>query len=199
MFTGLIEAVGQLTDTRTEGDGLELTITCPWDDLKEGESIAVSGACLTVVTQGQGWFTVHVVSTSLGRTRFGTMNRGVSLNLERALRLSDRLGGHLVSGHVDGIGLVAEVNDQEEVRLIELKLPPEVAEITVSLGSITVDGVSLTVNDLKDTGIIQLSIIPFTLQHTTLHGLRPGDQVHLEGDMMGKYVRQLLLPWNRRT
>ena len=112
------------------------------------------------------------------------------MNLERALQLGDRLGGHLVQGHVDGVGTVLRVADRDDARLLDLEVPAEVARVSVPLGSITVDGVSLTVNAIPAPGVIQVSLIPFTLQHTTLGERRPGDRVHLEGDTIGKYVRQ---------
>ncbi len=114
------------------------------------------------------------------------------MNLERALRLGDRLGGHLVQGHVDGTGRVRSLRPHGDAWLLDLEVPPEVARITITLGSITVDGVSLTVNALPSPGIVQVSLIPFTFQHTTLGQKRPGDGVHLEGDAIGKYVAALL-------
>ena len=114
------------------------------------------------------------------------------MNLERALRVGDRLGGHLVQGHVDGVGTVEEVVEREDARLLDLRVPHEIARVSVPLGSITVDGVSLTVNAVPAPGLIQISLIPFTLQHTTLGDRRPGDRVHLEADTIGKYVAELL-------
>jgi riboflavin synthase len=114
------------------------------------------------------------------------------VNLERALRAGDRLGGHIVQGHVDGIGIVERVSDRDDARLIDLRVPAEVAEVSIPLGSIAVDGVSLTVNAMPADGVIQIALIPFTLQHTTLGALTAGSAVHLEGDVLGKYVRGLL-------
>jgi riboflavin synthase len=192
MFTGLITAVGQVQRAERSADGLELTIGAPFLDLSEGESIAVDGACLTVqklVAQG---FTAHVIRTSLERTRFADYTAGQRVNLERALQVGDRLGGHLVQGHVDGVGVVEQIGQREDARLIDLRVPDEVARISVPLGSITVDGVSLTVNDKPDSSVIQISLIPFTLQHTTLGERRAGDRVHLEADTIGKYVAAIL-------
>ena len=152
----------------------------------------MDGACLTVERQGPGWFGVHVVRTSLDRTAFGDYAAGRRVNLERALRLGDRLGGHLVQGHVDGVGTVDRVADREDARLIDLVVPDELAAVSLPLGSITVDGVSLTVNARPAASVVQVSLIPFTLQHTTLGERRPGDRVHLEGDTVGKWVRHLL-------
>ena len=189
MFTGIITAVGEVREARAAEGGLELTITCPYPELVAGESIAVDGACLTAARVSPGAFTAHLIRTTLERTAFGEYSAGQRVNLERALRAGDPLGGHLVQGHVDGVGTVVRVATRDDARLIDLRVPEAVARATVPLGSITVDGVSLTVNDLPEPGTIQISLIPFTLQHTTL-GLRgPGDRVHLEADTIGKYVR----------
>ena len=129
---------------------------------------------------------------TLAKTNLGELKPGDRVNLERALRLGDRLGGHLVQGHVDGVGTVERVADREDGRLLDLRVPPDVAQVSVPLGSITVDGVSLTVNAVPGPGAIQISLIPFTLQHTTLGERRAGDRVHLEADTIGKYVTELL-------
>lgn len=192
MFTGIITEIGTVAHTRAADGGLDLTIACSWQDLALGESIAVDGACLTVASLAPGAFGVHVVRTSLDRTRFGELRRGDRVNLERALRMGDRLGGHLVQGHVDGVGTVGRVAEREDARLLDLQVPPEVAAVSVPLGSITVDGVSLTVNAMPDPATIQISLIPFTLKHTTLADRRPGDRVHLEADTIGKYLQALL-------
>jgi riboflavin synthase len=152
----------------------------------------VDGACLTVERFGEGWFSVHVIKTSLDRTNFGSFEAGRNVNLERALRVGDRLGGHLVQGHVDGVGTVERVGQQEDATILDIRAPGAVAQVSVPLGSVTVDGVSLTVNALPAPNLIQVSLIPFTLQHTTLGERQPGDRVHLEADTIGKYVRQLL-------
>ena len=192
MFTGIITAVGTVQQARRNAGGIELTIASSYSDVELGESIAVDGACLTVQAIEPGGFTAHVVPTSLERTRFGDYTEGRRVNLERALRLGDRLGGHLVQGHVDGIGTVESVADPKDARLVDLRVPQDIAQVSVPQGSITVDGVSLTVNAKPAQDVIQLSLIPFTLQHTTLGDRRPGDRVHLEADAIGKYVRALL-------
>jgi riboflavin synthase len=192
MFTGLITAVGQVESAERSAGGLELTISAPFLDLSEGESIAVDGACLTVQNRVAHGFTAHVIRTSLERTRFADYMPGRRVNLERALRVGDRLGGHMVQGHVDGVGVVEQIRQREDARLIDLRVPDPVARISVPLGSITVDGVSLTVNAKPDFSVIQISLIPFTLQHTTLGERRVGDRVHLEADTIGKYVAALL-------
>lgn len=192
MFTGIITEIGTVASAQAADGGLDLAITCSWPDLALGESIAVDGACLTVTTVQSGVFGVHVVRTSLERTRFGDIRPGDRMNLERALRVGDRLGGHLVQGHVDGVGTVLRIGQREDARLVDLQVPAEVGRVSVPLGSVTVDGVSLTVNAMPDPATIQISLIPFTLEHTTLGERRPGDRVHLEADAIGKYVSALL-------
>ncbi|HEU5304021.1 MAG TPA: riboflavin synthase [Gemmatimonadales bacterium] len=191
MFTGIVTEIGTVTRATRSGGGLELAISSGYRDLEPGESIAVDGACLTVEAATPRVFAVHVVRTSLERTRFTDYAEGRRVNLERALRVGDRLGGHLVQGHVDGIGTVESESDQDDARLVNLRVPDHVAQLSMPLGSITVDGVSLTVNAKPAPDVIQISLIPFTLQHTTLGERRPGDRVHLEADTIGKYVRAL--------
>lgn len=192
MFTGIIAAVGTVRAATADERGLELTIAAPFRGVALGESVAVDGACLSVESKGRGVFRVHVVRTSLERTLFESYVTGRQVNLERALRAGDRLGGHLVQGHVDGIGMVERVAQHDDARLLDLRVPAEIAAVTIPLGSIAVDGVSLTVNALPAPEIVQISLIPLTLQHTTLHLKGVGDRVHLEGDTIGKYVRRML-------
>ena len=192
MFTGLITAVGTVARVARDATGLELTIAAPYPDLELGESIAVDGACLTVQSLDTGSFTVHVVATSLDRTNFGGYAEGRRLNLERALRLGDRLGGHMVQGHVDGVGRVVRTAQRDDAMLVDVRVPAGIARLAIPLGSIAVDGVSLTVNARPASDVVQVSLVPFTLQQTTLGERQAGDQVHLEGDMLGKYVAALL-------
>jgi len=195
VFSGLVEDVGIIEQVATTNDGRELRIRCRWDSLVEGESIAVNGACLTVLAHGPHWFTVAAIVTTLGRTTIGGWKIGQRVNLERALRLGDRLGGHLVQGHVDGVAAVARVVQDGDARRIELVLPAGLVDLMVPHGSLTVDGVSLTVNDLPGGDAVEISLIDYTLRHTTLSDLRVGDSVHVEADMMGKYVQRLLAPY----
>jgi riboflavin synthase len=192
MFTGIVTEIGTVRRAVRTDEGLDLTLSSVYGDLEPGESVAVDGACLTVESVTAAAFSVHLVGTSLARTRFAEYAEGRRVNLERALRVGDRLGGHLVQGHVDGIGTVEAVAEQDDAWLVTLRVPDEVARVSVSQGSITVDGVSLTVNAKPGPSQIQISLIPFTLQHTTLGERRPGDRVHLEADTIGKYVRALM-------
>jgi len=192
VFTGLIDDVGTITSVAETPAGRELRIACRYDDLQPGESIAVNGACLTVLQHGPGWFTVAAIATTLERTSLGDWSAGRRVNLERALRVGDRLGGHFVQGHVDGVGAVHAVRQAGDARLVDLALPPGLADLMVQHGSVAVDGVSLTVNELPAPGILQVSLIDYTMRHTTLGTLVAGDQVHVEADMLGKYVQRLL-------
>src|SRR5712671_227277 len=190
MFTGIVDALGRI-DAVHVNNGVELRVKASYKGVKKGESIAVNGACLTVEKVLKGAFTVHAVQTTLGRTLIGEWKKGRSVNLERALRASDRLGGHFVQGHVDGIGVVEKTTSSETSWLVEIGVPDDVAETTVVHGSITIDGVSLTVNAIPRPGVVQLSLVPFTREHTTLGKLGNGDRVHVEADVLGRYVRQL--------
>jgi riboflavin synthase len=192
VFTGLIDDVGRITSVAPSDAGREFRVECRYADLVQGESIAVNGACLTVRECGDNWFTAAAVTTTLERTTMGSWDVGGRVNLERALKVGDRLGGHFVQGHVDGVATVEDVRHRGDARLVDLALPPGLAELMVPHGSLAVDGVSLTVNELPAPGMVQLSLIDFTLRHTTLGALSAGDRVHVEADMLGKYVQRLL-------
>jgi len=195
MFTGLIDDVGVVERVERSEVGRELRISTRYTGLTPGESIAVNGACLTVRESGDGWFTVAAIVTTLDRTTIGSWAAGRRVNLERAMRLGDRLGGHMVQGHVDAVATVESVRRREDALLIDVRLPEELEPLMVPHGSVAIDGVSLTVNALPAPGILQLSLIEFTWNHTTLGALATGDQVHVEADMIGKYVRQLVAPY----
>ena len=195
MFTGLVDDVGVVERVERTGAGRELRIRSSYDGLAAGESVAVNGACLTVRTSGPGWFDVAAVVTTLGRTTVGEWDAGRRVNLERAMRLGDRLGGHLVQGHVDDVGVVERVERLSDAMLVDVRLPDALIPLMVLHGSVTIDGVSLTVNALPAPGILQVSLIEFTSRHTTLGCLVAGDRVHVEADMLGKYVRQLVAPY----
>ena len=192
MFTGIVTGIGTVRKALAAAGGLELTIQSPYRGLEAGESVAVDGACLTVEAATPDTFSVHVIRTTLDRTRFGEYASGQRVNLERALQAGDRLGGHLVQAHVDGVAKVELVTQREDARLLDLRVSDQIARVTVVLGSITVDGVSLTVNAKPARDVIQISLIPFTLQHTTLGERLAGDRVHVEADTIGKYVAELL-------
>jgi riboflavin synthase len=195
MFTGLIDDVGVVERVERTEAGRELRVASRYTGLATGESIAVNGACLTVREHGEGWFTVAAIVTTLERTTIGSWEVGRRVNLERALRLGDRLGGHIVQGHVDAVGVVEAALRRDDALLVDLRLPDELEPLMVPHGSVAVDGVSLTVNALPAPGILQLSLIEYTWTHTTLGALRPGHGVHVEADMIGKYVRQLVAPY----
>ncbi len=194
MFTGIIEEIGTLADVRADRGGRIFHIACRTvlEGMRLGDSIAVDGVCLTATEIRPGGFTVEAVGTTLGRTTLSGFTRGRRANLERALALGARLGGHIVQGHVDGVGRVASIEQRGELTLIDFSLPEDVAAVTVLHGSITLNGVSLTVNEVPAPGVCQVSIIPHTWEHTNLADLRVGDPVNLEGDTIGKYVRHLL-------
>lgn len=195
LFTGLVDDIGVVERVEQTDAGRSLRIASRYDGLADGESVAVNGACLTVRASGTGWFEVAAVVTTLGRTTIAEWNAGRSVNLERAMRLGDRLGGHLVQGHVDDVGVVQRVEQLSDAMLVDIALPDDLVPLMVPRGSVTIDGVSLTVNALPAPGILQLSLIEFTWRHTTLGRLAPGDRVHIEADMLGKYVRQLVAPY----
>ena len=195
MFTGLVDDVGQIDGVAERPAGREFRVRCGYRDLAAGESIAVNGACLTVREHGDRWFSVAAVASTLARTTLGEWEQGKRVNLERALRVGDRLGGHLVQGHVDGIASVASVAQAGDARLVDLVLPPGLAEMSVLHGSVAVDGVSLTVNALPAPDVLQLSLIEYTLRHTALDELATGDRVHVEADVIGKYVQRFVAPY----
>lgn len=194
MFTGIVEEVGTIAAVEPLGNGVAITIHAQavLDGLRLGDSIAVDGPCQTVTAITEDGFSVQAIATTLGRTTFGAFRPGQRVNLERALAFGSRLGGHLVQGHVDGVGKVLRIEPREELTLIDFTLPEEVVGVTVLHGSITLNGISLTVNDLPEPGVCQVSIIPFTWEHTAIGDLREGDGVNVEGDMIGKFVRNLL-------
>lgn len=194
MFTGLVDDIGVVEQVAATDAGREFRIRCRYDDLADGESIACDGACLTVREHGAGWFTVAAVVTTLERTVIGTWTTGRRVNLERAMRVGDRLGGHIVQGHVDDVGTIAAIVQRDDAWLVDVRVPPAVERLLVPHGSVTVDGISLTVNALPVPGVLQLSIIEYTWRHTTIGDRRVGDRVHLEADVIGKFVERLVAP-----
>jgi len=194
MFTGIVEELGVVTDVEQLRDAARVTVRGPLvtSDARQGESIAVNGVCLTVVDTGDGVFSADVMAETLRRSSLAGVAPGTPVNLERAVRVSDRLGGHLVQGHVDGTADVLDIRPDTHWTVVRLSLPAGLARYVVEKGSITVDGVSLTVSAV-DAGWFEVSLIPTTLTATTLGGRTVGDAVNLEVDVMAKYVEKLLL------
>jgi riboflavin synthase len=213
MFTGIVEGTGTVVamDRPPAGGAARLEVEAPWlaGDLAVGDSVAVDGCCLTVVAGGPGRFAADVVAETLRRTALGRLAAGARVNLERPLAVGGRLGGHLVQGHVDGVGRVLEVRPVpggsggaesallEDRRGLEVRveLPDDLARYVVEKGSIAVDGVSLTVAGVGQ-GWFAVALVPHTLATTTLGERAPGDPVHLEVDVVAKYVERLVQPWN---
>ena len=193
MFTGIVEAKGSLVRVESLGQVKRLTLEVPsgLTEMSPGDSINVNGACLTVVEKRGQRVTVDVSAETLQRTTFLDIKEGAEVNLERALRLADRLGGHIVTGHIDGVGTIVEKRREEDFVQIGIQAPPSVLKYTVEKGSICVDGISLTVNECRGDEI-RVTLIPFTLRATTLLKKREGDRVNLESDLLGKYVEKLL-------
>lgn len=193
MFTGLIEDLGTLVELRRNGEAARITLATalPMTELRLGESIAVNGACLTVTAFGDGRFTADVSPETLAKTTLSLLNRGARVNLERALRLSDRLGGHLVTGHIDGQAAVVERSRQGNAWRFGFRCAPELLRLLVAKGSVAIDGISLTVNEVGNE-LFQVMVIPHTLEQTTLADRQLGDRVNVETDLIGKYVARLL-------
>lgn len=194
MFTGLIEAVGVVVGVVSTEAGIELRVECGYADLAEGESVSINGVCLTVLDSGDGWFTVAAMVMTTGRTTVGEWTPGRRVNLERAMRVDSRFGGHIVQGHVDGVGTVHRVTRREDTVLLDITLPDGLAETLVLHGSVTIDGVSLTVNGLEGDNL-QVALIDYTARHTSLGDLIGGSRVNVETDVIGKYVRRLVAPY----
>jgi riboflavin synthase len=193
MFTGLVLGLGTIFEKRAAGGGMIFGLETDFEltDPEEGESIAVNGACLTARDIAGNRFLVDVSPESLSRTGLGSLTVGSRVNLERALRLSDRLGGHIVSGHIDGMAVVEEKRIAGDFWLFRFSLDPALMRYVIEKGSITINGVSLTVNSCGH-GEFSVSIIPHTLTVTTLGDLKQGDKVNIEVDIIGKYVEKLL-------
>lgn len=193
MFTGIIAHVGRVDSAEPAGGALRLTIATEFDTtgVERGASIACNGACLTVVEKGPRWFAADVSGETLAHTTLGDWHPGRRINLERALRLGDELGGHMVLGHVDGVGSLAGIHDEGADRRVVVDVPAELAPFIARKGSITVDGVSLTVNGVE-CNRFTVNVIPYTWQHTALADLGAGDKVNIEIDMMARYAARLM-------
>jgi len=199
MFTGIIQGLGTIKAVQRVGQGFVFNIhpDSPLRDLQEGESIAVSGVCLTAIDVSRGSFKMDVSPETLSRTTLAMLRPGDRVNLERALRPSDRLGGHIVSGHVDGIGEIVKKKSQSQFTLFTIAIPKDLDRYLIEKGSIAVDGISLTVNSCK-TGLFSVAIIPHTAKITTM-GLRDrGNKVNIEVDLIGKYIEKLVLTGHSR-
>jgi riboflavin synthase len=187
VFSGIIESIGEVTAVRRAREGAAVTIRSALRGLADGESIAVSGACMTVIGSDGDRFSVDVSPESVRRTTLGSLTRGARVNLERSLRLGDRLSGHLVFGHVDGIGRLRAIDVEGEGALYRFTVPASLGRLLVEKGSIAVDGISLTVFACTNRAFT-VAVIPHTLAVTTLRERRPGDLVNLESDMLARYV-----------
>jgi len=196
MFTGIITDVGTILSVEERGD-LRVRIGCSYDTatIDIGASIACSGACMTVVDLGPDWFAIDTSHESVSRTVTGRWSTGNRLNLERSLKLGDELGGHIVTGHVDGVGTVASVAPDGDSIRVDVRAPAPIAPYLAAKGSVAVDGVSLTVNGIDDqpdgSTIFSLNVIPHTATVTTLGSLRTGDQVNLEIDVLARYLQRM--------
>ncbi|MGW3626027.1 riboflavin synthase [Streptomyces sp. NPDC000880] len=193
MFTGIVEELGEVTAVENLGDASRFRLRGPLvtEGAKHGDSIAVNGVCLTVVDFGDGEFTADVMAETLNRSSLGALEEGSRVNLERPMAVGDRLGGHIVQGHVDNVGTVLERKPSENWEIVKISLPADLTRYVVEKGSITVDGVSLTVVD-AGPDYFTISLIPTTLALTTLGIKQPGDPVNLEVDVIAKYVERLL-------
>jgi riboflavin synthase len=193
VFTGIVEELGEVVGLTGLDDSVRLTVRGPAvvEGARRGDSIAVNGVCLTVVETSGDAFTADVMRETLDRSSLGALTPGAPVNLERPMRLDGRLGGHLVQGHVDGTGVIEERTRSEHWDVVRISLPHDLARYVVHKGSITVDGVSLTVASV-DEGSFTVSLIPTTLELTTLGRKQPGDPVNLEVDVVAKYVERLL-------
>ena len=189
MFTGIVEEVGNVAHVSPNSMAVEASTVMP--GLKLGDSIAINGACLTVVECGPGRFAVDLAPETMRRTSLGTLESGGPVNLERALAAGDRMGGHIVQGHVDGTGRVTSIRNDVDCIIIRIRAPKRLMPYIVEKGFVAIDGISLTVVK-KGSSSFTLSVIPYTLRNTNLHRIRVGDRVNLEADILAKYVESLL-------
>ncbi len=196
MFTGLIEDTGRVVafERRSAAGVLRIETVLPQDEITLGDSLAVNGACLTVTAKGGTALTFDVSPETIDKTTFRTLRPGNIVNLERALRLGERLGGHIVTGHIDCCATLSKTETLSGNRVLEFSLPAENARYLVEKGSVTIDGISLTVN-VVDNNSFSVNIIPHTLAKTTLASLKIGEVVNIETDIIGKYVERLVQPW----
>ncbi|MBW0143892.1 riboflavin synthase [Sphingomicrobium clamense] len=192
MFTGIITDIGTVRSAEQRGD-LRLTIGCGYDmdSVDLGASIACSGACLTVVDKGDDWFAVDLSAETVSKTAKGLWDEGAKLNLERALKVGDELGGHIVTGHVDGVGEVTKVVEDGDSMRVTIAAPAALSPYFAAKGSITLDGVSLTVNEVEGANF-SVNIIPHTADHTTFAGMTAGRQLNIEIDILARYLKRMM-------
>ncbi len=193
MFTGIVQEVGKITQLKSYGNGVTFTVEAPRSvkELRINDSILINGVCLTVIDESDPTFKVEAVEETVRKTTLGELKPSSIVNLELPLRLTDRLGGHLVQGHVDGVGVVKSMVQKTNSWLITVQIPEKFAHYVIPVGSIAIDGISLTVASMQGLEVI-VSIIPHTMEHTTLRQARAGTRVNLEFDLIGKYIERLL-------
>jgi riboflavin synthase len=196
MFTGLIQTIGTILSLENKGNETRLRIATDTRlrDFVPGESIAVNGVCLTVEIFSSDWFSVYASTETMSRTNLGSLGVGSPVNLERALALGDRLGGHMVSGHVDCVARVNKIEPAGESRMFTISFDPSHSSLVIPKGSVALDGISLTVNDCGN-GFLTVNIIPATQKETTIGSWKPGSRVNMETDIIGKYVHSMTAPW----
>lgn len=199
MFTGIIEEVGTLEELRTGNGFGVIKIKCSkvLEDTKIGDSIATNGVCLTVKEKSSHSFIAEVMGETLAKSNLGSLVSGDKLNLERALRLSDRLGGHIVSGHIDGVGKIVSIKEEKDGTWFTISAPEEVLKYVIYKGSIGIDGISLTVADVNDE-MFKVSVIPHTIENTILKDKKVNSKINLECDLVGKYIEKLFAPKDKK-
>ncbi len=200
MFTGIVEDKGKVSSIEHRGQERRLILELPprLTEVQLGDSINVNGVCLTVVQKSEQRIELDISSETLQKTALKELKEGDQVNMERALRLTDRLGGHIVTGHVDGIGEIVEKREEKDSLCLRVRIPESVSRYVVEKGSIAIDGISLTVNEYRE-GEIRITLIPYTIEKTTLKQKRVGDRVNLEADILGKYVEKFLDRGERKT
>ena len=193
MFTGIIEDKGKVLRVEYRGQEKRLTVELPLylTEVQLGDSININGVCLTVVQKKEQAIELDLSQETLQKTILGELREGDQVNLERALKLNDRLGGHIVTGHIDGIGVIVEKRQERDFLQLRIRIPESASRYVVQKGSIAIDGISLTVNEYQ-AGDIQMTLIPYTIQKTTLMDKKVGDRVNIEADILGKYIEKLL-------
>jgi len=199
MFTGIIEDKGKVLKIEYRGQEKRLTVELPphLTEVQLGDSININGVCLTIVRKQKRAIELDLSQETLQKTVLGELKEGIQVNLERALKLTDRLGGHIVTGHIDGIGVIAEKRKERDFLQLEIRIPESVSRYVVQKGSIAIDGISLTVNEFLGAEI-RMTLIPYTIEKTTLVDKRVGDRVNVEADILGKYVEKLLDRGNKK-